>query len=47
MTPHAFGTFDISPAEQARMPKAGGDRSSRTLNNIIHDFHITPQIQQL
>jgi len=23
--PHAFGTFGISPAEQARMPKASGD----------------------
>jgi len=23
---HAFGTFGISPAEQARMPKASGGR---------------------
>jgi len=23
--PHAFGTFGISPAEQALMPKASGD----------------------
>jgi hypothetical protein len=25
VNPHAFGTFGISPAEQARMPKASGD----------------------
>ena len=32
---HACGTFGISPAEQARMPKASGDRSSRTLGQKI------------
>ena len=43
---HAFGTFVMPPADSASragvMPKASGDRSSRTFaRNIIYDPHPT------